>query len=76
MIDAIVTAPINKNNIQVILYFIVSIFTTILNVILIKNYKVDGAVYSYLISYAALCVVYFVFYEKYINKLVVSVKKN
>lgn len=56
----------SKNFIQTIFFVIVSVVGTILNIILIKNNEINGAVYSYLIIYFILFLLYGLYF--YINK--------
>ena len=63
---------VNKNVIQVILYSIIAVITTALNIIFISSNGINGAANAYLVSYIILFVLYFVSYEYSIYKLKVG----
>ena len=56
---------LNENKIQLIIYFIIAILGTITSLILIKNKFIIGAVYSYLIVYLGMCILYTIIFIKY-----------
>ena len=58
---------INKK--QTIVYFVMSIFVTVLTIILANKYKIKGLCYAYLITFVALFVIYYILYKRQIRKL-------
>lgn len=60
---------IRKNIAQLILYAVVSVATTAISFILIKNYSIIGASVSFLISMILLFIGYILIYKTYVSKL-------
>jgi O-antigen/teichoic acid export membrane protein len=60
---------LGENKKQTLIYLITSIIATITSIILIKKYYINGAVYSYFISYLVNVILYRVLYLKKIHNL-------
>lgn len=60
---------LKKNSIQLKMYVVISILATILNVVLIKKFSIDGAVFSYMIVYLIMLITYLIVFITYRKRL-------
>ena len=51
------------------MYVVISILATILNVVLIKKFSIDGAVFSYMIVYLIMLITYLTVFITYRKRL-------